>query len=110
MKKLLIWILIEACILLASHPVMADQLYLSNGDVITGKVIRMEDKKLVFKTDYAGEISVDWQVVKKLTTDKPIKVLLSDGTALEGSTQETDENKMTLEIGKLEQYSIRNNF
>ena len=101
MKKRQIWFLVAVGILFASAPVVADELHLSNGDVITGKAIRMEDKKLIFKTEYAGEVSVDWRKVVKLTTDEPIQVILSDGTALAGATQEADENKMTLDMGKL---------
>jgi putative salt-induced outer membrane protein YdiY len=103
MKKRQAWFLIVIGILLATDPPSADELRLSNGDVITGKVIRMEDQKVVFKTEYAGEISVDWQMVVKLSTDEPINVILNDGTALTGATQEADENNMTLDIGNLEE-------
>ena len=48
----------------------------------------MEDQKLLFHIEYAGEISVDWQKVVQLITDKHIKVILRDGTVLAGSTQE----------------------
>jgi len=59
-------------------------------------------QKLVFKTDYAGEISVDWEKIVKLITEDPIKVILSDGSILEGFTGETVRNKMTLKTVKIE--------
>ena len=31
-------------------PAIADELHLSNGDVITGQLIRMEENKIFFKT------------------------------------------------------------
>ena len=98
--KIFIFILVSVS--LTSDPVTADQLYLENGDVITGKMIRMENQKLVFKTDYAGEISVDWEKIVKLITEDPIKVILSDGSILEGFTGETLRNKMTLKTVKIE--------
>jgi putative salt-induced outer membrane protein YdiY len=80
----------------------ADELHLVNGDIITGKAVRMEDQKLIFKTDYAGEITVDWPKVARLITDDAIKVILSDGTVLEGFTRESAEGMMRLETEKLE--------
>jgi len=100
--RLKIVILILVGVFSTSVPVTADQLHLENGDVITGKVIRMENQKLVFKTEYAGEISVDWEKIVKIIADKPIKVVLSDGATLEGLTGETDSNKMILDTEKLE--------
>jgi putative salt-induced outer membrane protein YdiY len=82
--------------------VIADELHLLNGDVITGQVIRMEDNKLFFKTSYAGEIKVDWPEVRNLISDDAIKVILSDGTVLEGFARKASENTMRLETKKLE--------
>ena len=93
--------LVMMAVLLTFDPVTADQLHLVNGDVITGKVTRMENQKLVVQTDYAGEISVDWEQIVKIVTEEPIKVILHDGTTLEGSTRETVQNHMALETEKL---------
>lgn len=98
--KILSFILV--CVFSISIPVTADQLHFENGDVITGKMIRMENQKLVFKTDYAGEISVDWEKIVKLITEDPLKVILSDGSILEGFTGETLRNKMTPKTAKIE--------
>jgi putative salt-induced outer membrane protein YdiY len=82
--------------------VTADQIHLKNGDIITGKMIRMKNQKLVFKTDYAGEIKVDWEKIVKLTTEDPIKVVLTDGSILEGFKGETVQNNMPLKTEKTE--------
>jgi len=100
--RLRIMILMLVGVFSTSVPVAADQLHLENGDVITGEVIRMEEQKLVFKTDYAGEISVDWDKIVKLVSEEPIKVILSDGSVLEGFTGETAQNKMMLKTEKIE--------
>ena len=83
-------------------PAVADELHLSNGDVISGHIIRMEGNKLIFKTSYAGEISVTWSEVINLISDDPIKVILTDGTVLEGFSQKASANTMRLETQKLE--------
>jgi putative salt-induced outer membrane protein YdiY len=100
--NLKILILILVGVFAISIPVMADQVHLENGDVITGEVIRMENQKLVFKTDYAGKISVNWKKIVKLITEDPIKVILSDGSILEEFTGEMLRNKMTLKTVKIE--------
>jgi len=83
-------------------PAIADELHLSNGDVITGQIIRMEENKLIFETSYAGEISVIWSEVTNLISDDPIKVFLSDGTVLEGFSRKASANTMRLKTEKLE--------
>jgi putative salt-induced outer membrane protein YdiY len=83
-------------------PAIADELHLSNGDVISGQLIRLEEDVLRFKTIYAGEIDVSWPEVTNLITDNPLKVILSDGTVLEGFSRKTSVNMMRLETEKLE--------
>jgi putative salt-induced outer membrane protein YdiY len=54
--------------------VWADELKLRNGDRLTGEVVKMEDNVLTFKTDYGGEIKIDWGKVERITAGKPMKV------------------------------------
>jgi hypothetical protein len=42
--------------LMAASAAFADQITLSNGDRLTGTVLKSDGKELVLKTDYAGEI------------------------------------------------------
>ncbi len=94
---------ITICVILNPFcPAFAHELHLSNGDVINGQLIRMENNKLIFKTAYAGEINVNWADVVNLISDDPIKVILSDGTALEGYSREASANMMRIETLKLE--------
>jgi putative salt-induced outer membrane protein YdiY len=81
--------------------VNADELRLKNGDRLSGQVVRMEEKKLTFKTSYAGEISVKWQEVANLQTNKPIKIVLSDETTLKGKPKPAEEGKMKIKMGKI---------
>jgi putative salt-induced outer membrane protein YdiY len=83
-------------------PAIAHELHLANGDVINGRIIRMEEDKLIFKTSYADEISVNWTEVTNLIADDPIKVVLSDGTVLEGVSRKAPANTMRIKTDKLE--------
>ena len=82
-------------------PATADEIRLKNGDHISGKVVRMEGGKLIFKTSYAGEISIEWAEISTLSTEDSIHVVLSDETALKGVTQSAEEGKMKLKMGKI---------
>jgi len=100
------WLTISSIILwgiiTTTFPATADELRLSNGDVISGQLIRMEENKLIFETGYAGEISVNWTDVINLITDDPIKVILTDGKVLEGFSRKASANMMRMETEKLE--------
>jgi len=103
MKRHLITLFFVLPLFLLSVPTaLADEVHLKNGDRISGKIIRMEEDKLVVKTDYAGEISVAWKQVASVKADEKIKVVLGDGTTLEGQTVEFEDGKMKLKTEKLE--------
>jgi putative salt-induced outer membrane protein YdiY len=103
MKAWLIISIMTFCVAFNSLcPAIAHELHLSNGDIIMGELIRMEESKLIFKTSYAGDISINWKDVINLITDDPIKVILADGTVLEGFSRKAPANMMRIETEKLE--------
>ncbi|MFZ1199360.1 MAG: DUF481 domain-containing protein, partial [Desulfobacterales bacterium] len=69
----------------ASPPVNAAEIVLVNGDRVTGKFVRLSEGELVIETDYAGEISIAVEKVRRLVTDEPAEVKLEDGTTTRGS-------------------------
>ncbi|OEU65179.1 MAG: hypothetical protein BBJ57_09660 [Desulfobacterales bacterium PC51MH44] len=103
MKKnlTLLLIMITAAFFIAGNS-LADEVRLKNGDKLTGQIVRMIENKLVFKTPYAGEITITWQEVAGVRSDGSVKVLLNDETALEGTTEAIEDGKMKLNTDKLE--------
>lgn len=81
----------------------ADQVRMKNGDRLTGTVVRMEEGKLVFKTSYAGEITVKWSEVAGLVTDGPIEVLFEDKTSVKGKAALDGEGRMRLTTERAEE-------
>ena len=59
-------------------PAWSDTIVLSNGDRLSGKVQLMDGGKLVLKTEYAGEIRIDWDKVAQLQTDDPMLLRAKD--------------------------------
>jgi putative salt-induced outer membrane protein YdiY len=78
--------------------VMADEIWLKNGDRITGTVKKMEDKVLIFKTAYAGEMSIEWDEITAVTTDAPIEVVLDDDTSFLGRMVPAPEGQIKLQL------------
>ncbi|ULA68134.1 MAG: conserved exported protein of unknown function [Nitrospira sp.] len=76
-SSLLLW---QRALLLLSvwlaTPASADEVYLLNGDRLTGTIVKMEESILTIQTDYGGEIKVDWKKVQRLTATSPLKVLV----------------------------------
>ena len=72
----------------------ADEVWLKNGDRLTGKVVALDGGTLVFKTSYAGDLSIQWGEVGNLKTDGPIKVVLGDETTAQGQVSPGDSGKV----------------
>jgi hypothetical protein len=72
----------------------ADQIVLKNGDRLTGTVTKSDAKKLVIKTNYAGEVTVAWSAVQEMTSTKSFHVGLKSGQTVVGP--------LTVKEGKLE--------
>ena len=62
-----------------------EQVTLKNGDRLTGAILSMDGKKLVIKTTYAGEVSIDWAEVTQFESDKPLVVTRTDKQVLSGT-------------------------
>jgi putative salt-induced outer membrane protein YdiY len=72
----------------------ADEVWLKNGDRLTGKVVSLDGGTLVFKTSYAGDLSIQWGEVVNLKTDEPVKVVLGDETTAQGPVTPGEAGKV----------------
>ena len=66
------------------YDVRGDEVRLTNGDRITGTIVRMEEESLILKTSYGGEIRLDWNVIEGFVSTEPVTVELHDGSQLRG--------------------------
>jgi putative salt-induced outer membrane protein YdiY len=96
---LVFFILSSSCLL--SGRINADEVLFDNGDRITGKIIGMEQGKLIITTSYAGDISVDWEEVAHLKADSAIKIILDDDTLIQGIMLQAEEGIIKLETGRI---------
>lgn len=70
----------------------AEQITLKNGDKITGAVVKSDGKTLVVKTDYAGELTISWDSIQDLSSDKKLFVATSDKKIVSGTVATKDGN------------------
>ncbi|MCB5185141.1 DUF481 domain-containing protein [Methylobacillus gramineus] len=88
---------------LLSVPASADEIRLKNGDVITGKVVKKINDKVVFNTPYAGDIQVTWTEIETIKTDEPQRVTLTDRTNLKTPLESYDTGKATIKLVDLDE-------
>ena len=67
----------------------ADQVTLTNGDRISGSVVKFDGKNLVLKSDLAGEVTIPWTAVTGVTSTAPLTVGLKGGQVLVGNVEAT---------------------
>jgi len=91
---------IVACLVLFVQPGYGDELHLKNGDRLTGKVVRLVDGKMLFKSDVAGDTTVDLSSIETLNTDGPIEVHLKDGTTFHQKVSSAGAGRFAVEGGE----------
>lgn len=76
--------LLAASIVLVHPLLFADQIVLKNGDRLTGTIQKSDDKSVIIKTEYAGDVTVDWGAVQDFKSDQPLHVGLKNGETVVG--------------------------
>ncbi|MGZ4787152.1 MAG: DUF481 domain-containing protein [Terriglobales bacterium] len=56
----------------------ADEVTLKNGNHLTGSIVKLDDNKLVLKTDFADEIKIKWDAVSTISAEQPITIQSGD--------------------------------
>jgi putative salt-induced outer membrane protein YdiY len=69
---------------------MADEVRLKNGDRLSGVVTRLDEKELVLKTEYAGELKIKREAIAGIDTVDAVAIGLKDGQNLIGKLKLTD--------------------
>lgn len=60
-------------------PVQADQVWLKNGDRLSGTIEQLQDGKLRLATKYAGTLSIRWPEVQRIESSQPLLITLARG-------------------------------
>ena len=85
----------------ASTPLLADTVWLKNGEKLSGKIILFDGGKLLIQTEYAGAVPVDWKQVKTLESDQELLVKQDTYTGGKAkSLHAADDGKVILASGE----------
>jgi len=84
-----------------SSPLLADTVWLKNGDKLSGKIILFDGGKLLVQTEYAGAVPIDWKQVKTLESDQELLVKQDAYTGEKAkSLHAAEDGKVTLANGE----------
>jgi len=104
------------CILFLTGITWADQITLTNGDRVTGSVIRSDTKTLVLKTENAGELTFKWESIAAISAPGPLYIGLEGSQMIVGSVETvngrfsvTTQNAGVVVTSKESVQFIRNN-
>ena len=88
-------------IISTSVPVLADTVWLKNGDRLTGTIRVFDGGKLLLQTEYAGAIPLDWKQIKTLESDQKLLVKQDKYPGeIAKSLQPAEDGKVTLANGE----------
>ncbi len=73
----------------------ADVVTLKNGDRVTGAVVSSDAKVLKMKTEFLGEVEIQWEAVAAIDSPEKLYVTSEDGQTLVGPVK-TDEQKLSV--------------
>jgi hypothetical protein len=79
-----------AAIVLLAPRLFADQITLKNGDRLTGDIIKSDEKALVIKSEFAGEVTVQWAAVDTISSTQTLHVGLKGGQTIVGTATPND--------------------
>ncbi len=69
---------------------LADQVTLKNGDRLTGTIVKSDAKTLLLKTDFAGDINLQWDAVTSIVSSQTLHLALKDGQTIVGTVATND--------------------
>ncbi|MCF7972315.1 MAG: DUF481 domain-containing protein [Phycisphaerae bacterium] len=84
----------------------ADQVILKNGDTITGTIVKLTDSKMVFKSNLAGEVTIDLSNIRTLSSDKLLTIHLKDGTVLHCRVSSDEGDQFSISNSALQTQSM----
>ena len=88
--------LATGCLSLAA--MAADTVVMMNNDRITGEIVSLEGGKLKVKTDYAGDIVVNWSAVKDISTEGAVRIGLKEGEEVSAAIRALAEQALLLRL------------
>ena len=91
-------VLAALLILLLPAFAVADQVVMKNGDVITGKISRVDEKEVTITPAYTKKFAVKRSAVVSIETEVALEVELATGEVVRARFAGLDEGMQVLEV------------
>lgn len=102
MPKFLILLLL---LFFLQSEIFADQVVMTNGDRLTGKIVKKDGDSVIIETESAGTVKIKWSAVVEIISDQPLTLTLDDGKIVEGKI-ETAEDKVKIETAETKDLTV----
>ena len=86
-------------VLLCSGYALADEVILTNGDRLSGKIIDVRDGILTLETGYSEPVKLEFEAVEKMSSTEPVELHLTDGEVLKGKIITNTNRQAAVEAG-----------
>ena len=93
-------------VLLAFPALAADQVVLTNGDTITGAIVKKEGATLTIKSEFLGVVTMPWSAVKSVHSDTELNVVLPAGQTAKGKLSTTGDQLQIASLERLEAFGF----
>src|ERR1039458_9385888 len=81
-------------VFLSCSALAADHVLLSNGDTLTGAIVKKDGDTLTIKSELLGVVSMPWKAVKSITSDAELNVVLPSGETVKGKLSRSKERRV----------------
>jgi putative salt-induced outer membrane protein YdiY len=88
------------CLVVLCPALYADEVFLKNGDHLTGKIVRLTDEKMVLASALAGEVTIEAKDIATFKSDAALEIHLKDGTVLHQPVATAEPNEFSIATGK----------
>ena len=92
----------------------ADRVGLSNGDRLTGQLVKADKKLLTLKTEFVGTVEIKWVDIKDVSSDIPIYIATATDKTYSGTIASQDDsivvtltNNQTVTVPKADVTALR---
>jgi putative salt-induced outer membrane protein YdiY len=74
----------------------ADEIFFKNGDRLTGQILRLEGGRMTFKSNVAGELTVNLSDLESFKSEQPLDVRLQDGSTVRAAVSDAPRGEVTV--------------
>src|SRR5580658_1519869 len=86
LRSLIAGVFLAVCVTAA----LADQVTLKNGDRLTGTIVKSDAKTLLLKSEFAGDVTLQWDAVTSIVSSQTLHLALKDGQTIVGTVTTND--------------------